>query len=254
MIAPLPLVLRSQNFPAKIVYIGNRHESTFVVRKDLRIPKGQFQALVGKKIAVPLRYSGHNIALRLLLKKFNLNDTDINIVELQPPDMPGALQSGTLDGYFVGEPFAAKSIESGSSTVLYYVEDIWPGFMCNVMIVNENFIKEEPELVRKIVHSAIRANYWVKNHLNKAEEIASLYWGQKIEIVKFAMETPKNRVVFDRYTPIKSEIKQLFDYMVEFKLIDKDKEWIVDQVFDDSFAKTVNLDGITDDVSSILEK
>jgi NitT/TauT family transport system substrate-binding protein len=62
IIAPLSIVLKQQGEDVKIVYIGNRHESTLVVRKGLKIRS--LSDLSGSKIAVPSRFSGHNITLR----------------------------------------------------------------------------------------------------------------------------------------------------------------------------------------------
>ncbi len=252
IIAPLPLVLRSQGIHAKIVYIGNRHESTFVANAKLNVPKGDFSALLGKTIAVPMRYSCHNLAVRMLLKKYRLPENAVNIVEMQPPDMASAVEVGNLDSYFVGEPFAAQTLKDGSSTLVNYVEDIWPGFICNLVIVSDEMIEERPDLVRKFVHSAIRSNYWAKDNLDQASAIAARYWGQDVNLVKYAMNTPKNRIEFERYIPKREELKEIFDYMVEFNLIDSDKEWVLDEVFVDTFAKTVDTRGITSDLKSIL--
>ena len=59
IIAPLSIVLRQQGEDVKVVYIGNRHESTMVVRKDLHAKT--LAELSGRTIAVPMRYSGHNL-------------------------------------------------------------------------------------------------------------------------------------------------------------------------------------------------
>jgi NitT/TauT family transport system substrate-binding protein len=112
IIAPLSIVLHQQKADVRVVYIGNRHESTLVYRKDL--PVKTFADLAGKSIAVPMRYSGHNICARQLAEKFGLSGANLNIVEMNPPDMASALATGALDAYFVGEPFPAKSVCTGS--------------------------------------------------------------------------------------------------------------------------------------------
>ena len=122
MIAPLAIVLRQQNENVRIVYIGNRHESTLVARKDLAIR--DIGGLAGRTLAVPMRYSGHNLAILREMEARGLSKS-INIVEMNPPDMASALSSGVLDAYFVGEPFAAQTvILSGDAQVVNYVEDL----------------------------------------------------------------------------------------------------------------------------------
>src|SRR6187200_833351 len=55
MIAPLVMKMREQGVPVKIVYLGHRDGTTLMVHKDSDIH--QIEDLVGKRIAVPSRYS-----------------------------------------------------------------------------------------------------------------------------------------------------------------------------------------------------
>ncbi|MBK8595970.1 MAG: ABC transporter substrate-binding protein [Holophagales bacterium] len=252
IIAPLPLVLRSQGVPAKIVYIGNRHESTLVARKELGLARGQFRLLAGRTVAVPLRFSGHALALRRLLRANRMEESAIRIVEMPPPDMAAALQNGSLDAYFVGEPFAARSVKAGLAGVVEYVEDGWPGFLCNVMIVHDDLIAREPELVRRLVHGAVRASLWAGRNRNQAVAIASRAWGQPNDLLSFAMDTPPGRIVFDRGVPKEAEVRELFDEMVRAGLIDAGKAAVVPDVVDGSFARTATGEGLTADVRSVL--
>ncbi|KOR27437.1 hypothetical protein TI03_06910 [Achromatium sp. WMS1] len=121
MIAPLSIVLRQQGEDVKVVYIGNRHESTMVTQKALQIKS--IADLDGKTVAVPMRYSGHNLALRRLLVE-QAPTANVNIVEMNPPDMAAALTSGALDAYFVGEPFAARTLLDGTAQRLFYVKNL----------------------------------------------------------------------------------------------------------------------------------
>lgn len=238
MIAPLSVVLRQQGTDVKLVFIGNRHESTLVTRKDLNIT--EFPQLAGKTIAVPMRFSGHNLAMMQMVKKYQLWG-DINIVEMNPPDMAAALAAGELDAYFVGEPFAAKTLKSGHASLLSYVEDIWPNFICNLVIVNNSLIESDPELIQQFVASAARAGLWAQKNPAEAAEIASSYWNQNVELVKYALNTPENRIVYDRFVPKTEEIQQLADMMLEYGLITDNN---IGELIDDRFATKANLSGI----------
>ena len=83
IIAPLAIVLRQQGEDVKVVYIGNRHESTLVVRSDLGATK--IEDLAGRTVAVPMRYSGHNLSIRQLAEQHGLSG-QIKVVEMNPPD------------------------------------------------------------------------------------------------------------------------------------------------------------------------
>jgi len=239
IIAPLSIVLRQQGEDVKVVYIGNRHESTLVVRADLDATK--IDDLTGRTVAVPMRFSGHNLSIRQLAEEHGLSGK-IKVVEMNPPDMPAALISGALDAYYVGEPFAAKALQNGNAKSLFYVEDVWPNFICNVMLVKQSFIDAHPELVRKLVQGAARSGMWAKNNLSAAAEIAASYWNQSPELVKYALTNPsKDRVVFERFLPQPEELHHMAKLMVRYGLTQTDK---IDGLVEDRFAKEASTLGI----------
>ena len=171
IIAPLSIVLHQQGANVRIVYIGNRHESTLVYKSDLKVH--DFADLAGKTIAVPMRYSGHNISARQLAEKFGVTGNDLKIVEMNPPDMASALATGGLEAYYVGEPFAAQTVRSGKSKVLYYVSQVWPNFICNLTLVRQKLIDDHPDQVRMLVEGAARSGIWAKNNPKEAAKIAA---------------------------------------------------------------------------------
>jgi NitT/TauT family transport system substrate-binding protein len=215
MIAPLAIVLRQQGVDVRVVYIGNRHESTLVARKGLKVDG--FADLVGKTVAVPMRYSGHNLSLLRQMAAKGLID-QINIVEMNPPDMAAALSSGALDAYYVGEPFAAQTLKSGDAQLVHYVESVWPGFICNLMLVKGSLIERHPQEVQQLVSGAVRSGLWAKTHLNAAADVVAKYWNQDPELIRFAMNTPEKRIVFDQFTPKKQELQYFGDLMRRFGL------------------------------------
>jgi NitT/TauT family transport system substrate-binding protein len=240
IIAPLSIVLRQQGEDVKVVYIGNRHESTLVARKDLQART--LADLAGKTIAVPMRFSGHNLGLRQQLAREGLLDS-INIVEMNPPDMASAMTTGALDAYFVGEPFAAQTVKSGDSSLLLRVEDIWPDFICNLVIAKRSLIESDPEAIRAMVSGAIRSGIWAQNNIDAASEIASQYWNQPVDLIKYALTEKPDRILFNKFIPRTDEMQKIADLMFEFELTSSKD--ISGLVFD-KFAKEADLTGITD--------
>ncbi|CAK8714558.1 MAG: NitT/TauT family transport system substrate-binding protein [Candidatus Electronema aureum] len=244
IIAPLSVVLRQQGVDVKVVYIGNRHESTLVAKKGLNVRS--FEDLGGKTVAVPIRYSGHNLSLLELMEQKGMQGR-VNIVELNPPDMASALAAGSLDAYYVGEPFAARSLKGGSADLVLHVEDVWPNFICNLVIVKQNTIAQDPKMVQKFVQGAARASLWAKTHQEQAADIAAEYWSQSSDVAKYALSSRK--VVFDHFTPKTEEMKQIADLMVKHRLIADNK---IDGLVDDQFAAAVNIEDIQE-LKDILE-
>ncbi len=247
IIAPLAVVLHQQGVDVKVVLIGNRHESTLVARKTLNAKR--LEDLSGRTIAVPMRYSGHNLCLKKMMEEKGLGGK-IRVVEMNPPDMAAALASGALDAYFVGEPFAAQTVFSGDADVVDYVETLWPGFICNLVLVKSSWIDANPSVVRKLVETAARSGLWAGHHPDEAARIASGYWNQSADFVRRALTTPDGRVVYDRFVPKTAEIQTIADLMVRYDLA---RQSDITGLVDDRFALAASIDGI-DGLDSILLK
>ncbi|MFZ1987147.1 MAG: ABC transporter substrate-binding protein [Desulfatitalea sp.] len=247
IIAPLSIVLNQQGEDVRVVYIGNRHESTFVTRKELGIKS--IVDLEGRTVAVPMRYSGHNLALLKLISEAGLKDR-VRVVEMNPPDMASALASGALDAYFVGEPFAAQTLKFGKSNLFLYVEQVWPNFICNLLLVKQRLIDREPATVQALVEGAARSGLWAQNNIAQAAQVASRYWGQPVELVEYALNTPEHRIQFDKFVPHQEEMQQMADLMVRFGLI---KENTIAGLVEDRFARQADLDAIGE-MDTILRK
>jgi len=245
IIAPLAVVLHQQGADVKVVMIGNRHESTLVARKDLGARR--LEDLKGRTIAVPMRYSGHNLWLRKMIEKKGL-DGSIRVVEMNPPDMASALTSGALDAYFVGEPFAAQTVLGKDANVVAYVESEWPNFICNLVLVKGSWLKANAATAQQMVTAAARSGIWAKGHPAEAARIASRYWNQSETLVYHALTEPEGRIVYDRFVPKNQELQYMADLMLRYRLIERAD---IDGLIDDRYARNVPLTGI-DALPSIL--
>lgn len=246
IIAPLAVVLRQQGVDVKVVYIGNRHESTLVARK-IRQARS-LKDLVGGTIAVPMRYSGHNLCLLKMISEMGL-DGKIRVVEMNPPDMAAALTAGALDGYFVGEPFAAQTVMREDADVVVRVESVWPNFICNLLLVKNEFIATHPTAVERLVASAARSGMWASRHPEAAARIVSKYWNQSTDLVRYALTEPAGRIVYDRFIPDAEELQLMADLMDRFRLIPHAD---IQGLVDDRFARAASLAGVSDLASIIL--
>ncbi len=245
IIAPLAVVLHQQGGDVKVILIGNRHESTLVARKDLGA--SGLEDLAGRTIAVPMRYSGHNLWLRKMIEEKGLS-ASIRVVEMNPPDMASALTSGALDAYFVGEPFAAQTVRSNDADVVAHVESEWPNFICNLVLVKESWLQANALTAQQMVSAAARAGIWAGKHPDEAARIASRYWNQSRALVHHALTTPPDRIVYDRFVPKKGELQHMADLMLRYQLTEQAD---IGGLVEDRFARNVSVSGI-DALDSIL--
>jgi NitT/TauT family transport system substrate-binding protein len=246
IIAPLAVLLHQQGEDLKVIYIGNRHESTLVADRNLNIKK--FTDLAGKTVAVPNRYSGHNLSMLELIGRYQMNE-QIKVVEMNPPDMASALSAGALSAYYVGEPFAAATVKTGDAEIVFYVEEKWPQFICNLMLVQQSFIQNDPAVVKKLVAGAVRSGIWAMQNPKEAAKIVSQYWNQSEEFIEYVLTQPENRIVYDSYIPIEKELQYIADLMKRFDLSGSSD---INGLVDDGFSQKVSLKNITG-FESILE-
>lgn len=236
IIAPLAIEMYRQGVPLKVVYIGNRHESTLVVPKDS--PARSLADLAGKTVAVPIRYSGHLLAIRRCLRSHGLSPQAVRTVEIQPPDMPAALAAGGIDGYFVGEPFASTAMFTGTGKRLLDAEDIWPDFICNLMIVQEDLIRSHPQWVRKLVRASVRSGLWAEGHVEEVARLAAQYWNQNPELVRYTFRNPPDRFRFDLYTPQVEELERIAEEMRKAGFLEGEVD--LEGMIDARFARNVD--------------
>ncbi|MGD9308583.1 MAG: ABC transporter substrate-binding protein [Desulfosarcina sp.] len=240
IIAPLAVVLYQQGVDVKVVLIGNRHESTLVARKGLAAKR--LEDLVGATIAVPMRYSGHNLWLLKMIEEKGL-EGKIRVVEMNPPDMASALTSGVLDAYFVGEPFAAQTVISNDADVVAYVESSWPNFICNLILAKHSWLEAKPSVVQKLVDSVVQSNLWAARHPKEAAQIVSDYWNQSLELVHYALTEPEGRIVYDRFIPETDELQLMADLMARYHLIEQTD---ISGLVNDRFARRAGIEVVDD--------
>jgi NitT/TauT family transport system substrate-binding protein len=145
ILAPLAMKLREDGVPIKIVYLGHRDGTALMVHKDSGIFR--ITDLKGKRIAVPNRYSNQRLLVFKVLKERGLKLSDVELVEMAPPDMPAALYARAVDGITSDEPFMAQTERDGYGRVLYLTKDVWPEFISCVLAVRDDVIRDDRKMV-----------------------------------------------------------------------------------------------------------
>lgn len=219
MIVPLAMKLREQGVPVKICYLGHRDGSEIVVRKE--DPAKSLRDLKGKTFAIPSPYSNQNLVLHQLMAQQGMAPDDIKVLPLPPPQMPTALASHAIDGYFVGEPFAAKAEVDGTGRILYYAKDVWPHFVSCALVVHEDLIKEHPEEVRDLVKSIARSGAWADSHRLEAAKVAAPMFHQNLKLLEFVLTQPKDRVSYSMLNPTDEELQKIADAALQQKILQK---------------------------------
>ncbi len=218
MLAPLVMDLADKKVPVKIVSLGHRSGAVIMVRTDSSYQ--HFKQLTGKRIAIPSRFAVDFLFLRKMLAQEGMSPADVQIVEMAPPDMPAALYANAVDAYCTGEPFGAAAQSAGYARPLRMTRDEWRNYICCVLTVREELIKDDPALVQDLVNHVLGAGVWLdqqQGNRDKAVAIAAGrdFFNQDPKILRFVMENPTDRVTYGDLRMIRAEFEDLMKLSLE---------------------------------------
>ncbi|MER6505365.1 ABC transporter substrate-binding protein [Nonomuraea sp. NPDC001636] len=121
--------------------------------------------LKGKKIATPQLGNTQDVALRYWLTEKGIKtDTkgggEVSIVPQENSQTIQTFATGDIDGAWVPEPFASRLIKESGGKVLVDERDLWPNkqFVITHLIVRQQWAKEHPDLLKKLIEAHVEAN------------------------------------------------------------------------------------------------
>jgi NitT/TauT family transport system substrate-binding protein len=238
MLAPLVMDLADRKIPLKIVSLGHRSGAVIMVRSDSGYRS--YRDLKGKRVAIPSRFAVDFLFLRRMLAKEGMTPRDVEVVEMPPPDMPAALYAKAVDAYCTGEPFGAAAQRAGYARPLSMTRDEWRKYICCVLTVREELIKENRPLVQDLVNYVLGAGLWLdlqQANRDKAVRIAAgrKFFNQDPNIIKFVMENPTDRVTYGDLTMVRAEFEELMQLSIEAGTLKRPVAY--EKYVDESFAK-----------------
>jgi len=246
MLAPLVMDLTDKKIPVKIVSLGHRSGAVIMVRTES--PYQHFRQLAGKRIAIPSRFAVDFLFLRKMLAQEDMSASEIEIVEMAPPDMPAALYADAVDAYCTGEPFGAAAEQAGYARPLRMTRDEWPKYICCVLTVREELIQSSRPMVQELVDLVLGAGAWLDAlpaNRDKAVAIAAGrdFFNQDPKILAYVMENPTDRVTYGDLRMIRSEFEELMQLSIEAGTIERPIPY--EQYVDESFATNARPAAIT---------
>ncbi len=173
---------RANGSPVKTVYIASRPEWTaLAVPKDS--PIKTLADLKGKKIAATKGTDPYLFLLRSL-NTAGLGKGDVEIVHLQHPDGRVALERGDVDAWSGLDPhLAASQLQAGSRLLYRNVEFNSYG----VLNVSDSFLKEQPQLIGKVIAAYEEARQWTLAHPQQTAELLAREAKLPLEVAKLQL-------------------------------------------------------------------
>ncbi|WP_371378985.1 ABC transporter substrate-binding protein [Sporomusa aerivorans] len=233
-LTPIGMSLKQKGVPVKAVFLGHRNGSVLTAKVGPELNK--VEDLRGKTIAIPSRFSTHNILIHKVLTDKGINpNNDVKLLDMSPPEMVNALATGKVDAFIVAEPFGGQAEMQKVGKVLVLSKDIWRDHICCVLNVQEELVQKNPEAVEELVGGLAKAATFIDNNPQEAAKLSLKYLGQKQEVVEHVLTNPKGRITFANLVPDIKDFTATQDYLVQFG-ITKDKIDLA-QYIDDRFAR-----------------
>ena len=148
--------------------VATKQVKELVARKDKGITTTD--DLIGKRIGVTKK-SGAEFQLGVFLTFNGISQEDVELVDLRPPEMMGAISNGDVDAVFVWDPYLYDiKKELGENVVSWHGgEDFY-----FVLITKENWIKNNPAAAERFMKSLLEAEDYIRDNPEESKEFARI--------------------------------------------------------------------------------
>src|ERR671918_1382483 len=168
----------SQGKDVRIISGASSGGAVFVVRNDSGIQSTNDFA--NKKFASPQLGNTQDVALRKYLLdngyKTKENGGNVEVVYAKPSDILTLMLKKEIDGAWVPEPWGARLIAETNAKIFLDERDLWPPdgkFVTTNIIVRSNYLKNNPEVVKKLISTHIDETIWINDTLKNLRKDVS---------------------------------------------------------------------------------
>ncbi len=203
-----------------------------MVRNDSKIKS--IKDLKGKKVAVSVGTNQH-VVLARYLNYYGLKQSDIQLVNMEGPDIRTALATGTLEAGMLSQPNIAIVATKGIAHMLDDRTHLTKNY--NVYVVANEFAKKYPSIVRRVLEVHIRAKQWIDEHPEEFLSIAADSLKLDKEVVKKALKglSFDLKITKDTYRSFEITQQFLLDNSISRRPID------IKEAFDTRYLKTLGV-------------
>ena len=158
------IMTHARGVPIKVITGVHKYGYGLVINPEL---KG-IAELQNKTIGCLREGTVTDLLLNLMVDQYHLKN--ITIRRMGPAEEVIALASGELDAALIPEQHATMA-ESRGFPMLIKSQDLWHGMQGDVLVVRAKLIRDNPDLVARLVEITQRATTWVNEHPDETAEI-----------------------------------------------------------------------------------
>jgi NitT/TauT family transport system ATP-binding protein len=189
MLSPMPVAMSIGlgNLPAHVdaLMVLSVNGTVFGVSNDLAdrigpVPFGDARGLLAAlkihmqrpiRIGVPFHHSMH----RLLLSYWTATAPDLKIepITVPPPRMADAVADGSVDAFWVGEPWGSVAVRHGVARLMMTNRDVWQFAPEKVLAARREWIAQNDQTAASLMRAVFKASAWldVQKNISLAVEI-----------------------------------------------------------------------------------
>lgn len=184
-----PALVAAANKTAQLSLIAqvNKNGSALVVRPGS--PLMRTADLRGKTVAIPGHATIQDFLLRRLLADAGMEDNQVTIITIKPPEMIPVLTGRQIDAFIAWEPYPSMAVTQGTGRVLTCSRDIWPDHPCCVLAVSTPFMKKRPAEAAALTKAHHRSIAYIGQNPADALSIGIKYTALDAATVSLALQS-----------------------------------------------------------------
>ena len=181
-----------------------------------------FADLKGKRMGIVTKFDVQYLSLvHHILPRFGLSASDVQLAQVPVPEVAAGLLTGDVAAAFPFEPFGTNAVARGAHVLLPADKlidrsVIDSDMLRNGLIMNKQFIKDHPDLAKRIVWAHLDAIHLMRTDKSAGMEVLKHY-NPNIDIS--LLSTAYDNCGWDYNAPPPIWIQTLIKWMEEDKLI-----------------------------------
>ena len=144
----------SRDLPIEVFFVAAKLGSSEALVVNNKIGIQSPTDLKGKTIAVPFVSTAH-YSLLSALKHWNIDESEVKIINLRPPEISAAWERGDIDAAYVWEPALSKLLASGKSLANSKQVADWGAPTYDVWVVRKDFAAKNPDFLKSFVQTSL---------------------------------------------------------------------------------------------------
>lgn len=131
--------------------------------------------LEGQTVGVNTLNNICGVSINESVRQAGGDPSQLNYVELPPPDMPAALDAGQIDATCMSEPFLSGYLAEGGRTVASSYVDVAPDADIGVYFTSAELLQSDPDLVERFTEALAEAQAYADENPDEARATVTSY-------------------------------------------------------------------------------